>query len=127
MEERVAHFIKGFDELVAMDAGISSLDDYWALEKDWLAYEAELNAFLEKEATEAERRILCDDYWPILEVTFMSCSGYRWERAKMLVEKYQNEGRTPELEAKVREFLQDKRLDYEKEPLEEHLPADLFY
>lgn len=127
MEERVAHFIKGFDELVAMDAGISSLDDYWALEKDWLVYEAELNAFLEKEATEAERRILCDDYWPILEVTFMSCSGYRWERAKMLVEKYQNEGRTPELEAKVREFLQDKRLDYEKEPLEEHLPADLFY
>lgn len=126
MEERVTHFIKRFDELVAMDAGISSLDDYWALEKDWLAYEEELHAFLEKEATEAERRILCDDYWPILEVAFMSCSGYRWERAKMLVEKYQKEDRTPQLEAEVREFLRGRALSSENELLEEHLPADFF-
>lgn len=123
MEGRVEYLLNKFGELVQRGYnGERSL----ALEQDWLAYEEEQNTFIEEEATEEEETILCKDYWPILESTFMTCSGYRWERAKTLVEKYQTEGRTPELEAEVREFLQGRALSSENELLEEHLPADFF-
>lgn len=123
MEGRVAYFITRFHEMAERDA---HSDDYWESEKDWLAYEEELHTFLEKEATEEEQRILCDEYWIHMESTFMMCSGYRYARAKLLIEQYQTEGRTPELEAEVREFLQGRTLSSENELLEEHLPADFF-
>ena len=123
MEGHVEYLLNKFGELV--QRGYNK-ERSLALEKDWLAYEEEQNTFIEEEATEEEKKILCKDYWPILESTFMTCSGYRWERAKMLVEKYQKEGRTPELEAEVREFLQGRSLSSENELLEEHLPADFF-
>lgn len=95
--------------------------------QDWLELEKELDEFAKNEATEEELKAIYQDYWWFTEMLFMTCSGYRWEKAQSFIKRHQDEGRTASLEADVRKFWKEEAIGSEKELLQEHLPADLFY
>lgn len=89
----------------------------------WLSLEKEIDEFY-NEATEEEWEELQAD-WGLMEHLFMVCSGYRWEKAQKLIQRYHEGGRSAELEAEIRQFWKKEAVGSEKDEMQKNLPADL--